>query len=148
MMRYWVVPLVVFLFSACADKLVPKPEGLIPEDKMTEMLYDLALIQAAKNSGQELLRDEDMAVMEFIFEKYNADSTRFAESNLFYASQPLLYERIHERIEKRITDTKKILDDERGRVNDSVKKAMEEKNNKLDKEPSAKPNIKGVDNLP
>ncbi len=46
--------LLILTFSAlfsCGEEVIEKPINLIPKEKMIDILYDLAIINAAKSSG-------------------------------------------------------------------------------------------------
>lgn len=99
-----------FLIS-CNKKLIEKPETLILNDKMVQILYDLAILNAAQNTSPALLAEKDIKTMNFVYTKYGIDSIQFAQSDLYYASRPAEYEAIYtevlallEKDEKRIED--------------------------------------------
>ena len=108
--------IVLFLFS-CGEKLLKKPEDLIPKDKMINILSDLAILNAAKNSNADILRDHNIEPTSFVFEKYEVDSLQFVTSDAYYASLPKEYEAMYTVIEAflekekgRITEEKRISD--------------------------------------
>ncbi len=102
---------------SCAEKLLEKPENLIPEAKMVEILNDLAIVNAARVTNVEVLRDHNITPMQYIFSKYDIDSLQFVESDRYYASIPELHEKIYVAVEEkleiekeRITENKKVRD--------------------------------------
>lgn len=100
--------LIVFigtLFS-CGEEVVEKPVNLISKDKMIDILYDLAIINAAKSSGPTVMENMNFEPMDYIYNKYQVDSVQFVTSDLYYASLPLEYEDIYKKLENRITDEK------------------------------------------
>jgi hypothetical protein len=100
--------LIVFigaLFS-CGEEVVEKPVNLIPKDKMIDILYDLAIINAAKSSGPKVMENTNFEPMDYIYNKYQVDSAQFVTSDFYYASLPLEYEDIYKKLENRITDEK------------------------------------------
>jgi hypothetical protein len=95
----------IFLFLAvvsCVEKLVEKPENLIAREKMTDIYYDLVVLGAAKNTDNDILVDNKIDAMDFIFTKYKIDSVQFVNSDLYYASTPIIYEEIYEGVESRL----------------------------------------------
>lgn len=101
-MRKLIVIGVVFLAMACGEKLIDPPEDLIPKSQMTDILYDISLMDAIESNYPSALERNDIMVMELIFEKYGIDSTRFAQSDLYYASQPDQYEEIYQALHDRL----------------------------------------------
>jgi hypothetical protein len=93
------------LFS-CGEEVIEKPINLIPKEKMIDILYDLAIINAAKSSGPKVMDNMNFEPMEYIYNKYEIDSIQFVTSDLYYASIPLEYEDIYKNLENRITKEK------------------------------------------
>ena len=96
-----VLPLLCFMLS-CSEKIVEKPKNLISKDKMTSILYNLAIFNAAKNTNATILTDNNIETMDFIFAKYKIDSLQFVTSDIYYASLPIIYEAIYIEIDKRL----------------------------------------------
>ncbi len=95
----------IFLFLAvvsCVEKLVEKPENLISKEQMTDVYYDLVVLAAAKNTDNDILVENKIDAMNFIFTKYKIDSTQFVSSDLYYASTPIVYEEIYEGVESKL----------------------------------------------
>jgi len=113
----------MILLVACAEKVVEEPENLIPKEKMTKILHDLAVLNAAKSGAARTFKDSDIDIMEFLYNKYNIDSTQFSDSDLYYASIPLEYQSIYENVEKRLQQQKDTLEAIGKRINDSVRQA-------------------------
>ncbi|TDQ33212.1 DUF4296 domain-containing protein [Zeaxanthinibacter enoshimensis] len=113
--------------AACGEEVIEQPENLIPEEKMTAILYDLAILNAADGTNPSVLEDRGIETMSFLYQKYEIDSAQFVDSDIYYASKPLQYQGMYERIEARIKKVKKQMEDERKRKTDSIKKAAEAK---------------------
>ena len=88
---------------SCGNKLMEEPDNLIAKEKMTDILYDMALLNAIDNSHPQVLAANEFNVMEFIYKKYGIDSTQFVQSDRYYASVPAEYRRIYEAVEARLT---------------------------------------------
>lgn len=95
--------LLVLALVACGEKLVEKPENLIPEEKMVSVLYDMALLDAIKSSHPQVIARNNIYVMDFLYEKYGIDSLQFVNSDLYYASIPSKYQAIYKAVEERLT---------------------------------------------
>lgn len=113
----------LMLLVACAEKVVEEPENLIPKEKMTEILHDLAILNAAKSGAAKKFEDSGIDVMEFLYKKYGIDSIQFSQSDLYYASLPLEYQTIYEEVETRLKRQKDTLEAIGERRNDSIRKA-------------------------
>ncbi len=87
------------VFVSCAEKLIEKPDNLIPKDKMIIILNDLALVNAAKVANVQMLRKHKIVPMQYIFKKHGIDSLQFVESDRYYASLPEEYETMYSTVE-------------------------------------------------
>lgn len=122
----------VFLFVflmvvSCAEKVVEEPENLIPKEKMIAVLHDLAILNATKTTVGAKLDESGIDIMEFLYEKYQIDSTQFSESDLYYASFPLEYQSIYTEVEARLENRQKTMEEEIEKRNDSIRKANEKR---------------------
>ncbi len=126
--------LVLLLIVSCKNNTVEKPtkpEKLIPKGKMIDVLYDMAIITAAKGPYKRALQKNGLQPKEYIFEKYNIDSVQFAISNEYYAYNVDVYKDIYEALNNRLNSEKNqyqaVLDSIK-KVEDSIKEVE-----KLDK---------------
>ncbi len=107
-----VVVLICFLLAviSCKKQPVEKPDVLIEEDKMVEILYDYTILQAAKNNSASKLVQNNIDFNTYILEKYNIDSLTYVQNQLYYASIPERYNKIHNEVLLRLETKKKALD--------------------------------------
>lgn len=112
---------------SCAEEVVKKPENLIPKDKMATILLDLTLLNATKTAARNKFEDSGIDVMDFLYNKYGIDSTQFAQSDLYYASNPLIYQEIYQSVKDKLDVAKKDLEERSKRRSDSIRKANEAK---------------------
>ena len=124
MLKYISVIVVLgVLVLACSDSYKQKkPDNLIPKDQMTELLYDLYVINAAKGVNRKTLEANDFNPETYILTKYNVDSIQFAESNTYYAFNTEVYSDIVEKVKARLEKEKEVYTEIEERVNDSIKK--------------------------
>jgi|SRR5690606_20904362 len=120
--------IVTFAVVSCAEKVVKEPENLIPIDKMEQILYDIAIINAAKNIDVQVLRKNSIEAMEYIYAKYGVDSIQFVESDIYYASIPSDYEAMYSRILDSVKIRKEIADELQKKYNDSIAEAAKKTN--------------------
>ncbi|GAA4280611.1 DUF4296 domain-containing protein [Gaetbulibacter aestuarii] len=89
----------VLLFFGCYQFEAPdKPDNLIPEDKMIDILIDAKLIGISNSANKKVMRDSGINPDNYIFKKYNIDSLQFAQSNDYYAYYIDDYESIYTKI--------------------------------------------------
>lgn len=98
------------LLLSCAEKVVNKPEHLIPKDTMVDMLHDLALISAAASSFPQTLSTYDTEPMAFLYQKYETDSAQFVQSHVYYASLPLEYQAMYKAVAQKLDQSKETVE--------------------------------------
>ena len=110
----------ILMVVSCVEKIIEKPDDLIPREKMTQLLYDLAILNAAKSTNSALLQEHFDSPTHFLFEQYGVDSLQFVNSDLYYASQPLVYEAIYKEVSAKLDAEKEKIEEFRKIVNDSL----------------------------
>lgn|SRR5690554_5616487 len=106
MKRTIVLLVITILFLGCSKEKDLKPENLIPQDQMEEILYDLSLFQAIRNTNYTLYQSENMELEQYIYKKYNIDSLQFAQSHKYYIADVEQYEQMLDRLLQRIDQEK------------------------------------------
>lgn len=104
-----IVVIIVFclLVMACdSSGKIEKPDNLIPEEKMSNILYDLYIINAAKGINRKLLEKNGFVPETYVLTKYSIDSTQFADSNKYYAYKTEAYKVIVEEVKARLEKEK------------------------------------------
>jgi hypothetical protein len=95
------------LVIACNTNAKPKkPDNLISKDKMSEVLYDLYIINAAKGVNKKVLKANGFMPETYVLTKHNIDSTQFADSNMYYAFDIDVYEAIVDKVKARLEKEK------------------------------------------
>jgi hypothetical protein len=99
MIRNIIYAVVFLTFISCQslDKR-PKPESFIEEDRMVEILTDIAFVRAAKSSNRKTFEEENINPEAFILKKHGIDSIIFAENNTWYSGQIEKYKTIFVRV--------------------------------------------------
>ncbi|WP_108422598.1 DUF4296 domain-containing protein [Flagellimonas amoyensis] len=124
--------LFVFLMVvSCAEKVVEEPDNLIPKEKMVDILHDLAILNATKTTIGAKLDESGIDIMEFLYQKYQIDSTQFSESDLYYASLPLEYQAIYTEVETKLDTRQKAVEEATEKKNDSIRKANEKRSDSI-----------------
>ncbi len=126
---YFAVVLVIF--SCQSIEKAAKPETIIDEDRMVEILTEIAFIKAAKSSYRKNLNEKNFDAESYILKKFDIDSTVFAQNNAWYADQLETYEKIFERVKTNLKQEEvkyeklKKREDSIKKVEDSIKKAKD-----------------------
>ena len=84
----------LLMLLSCGKVDQKKPENLIGEEKMADLIFELALFDASKSF---VMKGETARIgldSESFYKYHNIDSTQFAVSNAYYAKQPKAYLRI------------------------------------------------------
>ncbi len=95
----------VFVIS-CSKNPVPKPDNLLDEELMTEILFDIAILQAAEGTMQHRLAENNIKSNLFIYEKYKIDSLTFHQNQKYYASKTRKYKKMHQKVLERLDEIK------------------------------------------
>ncbi len=116
---YFVVFL-VFISCQSVDKIA-EPKIVIEEDRMVEILTDIAFVKAAKSSNRKVFEEKKINPEAYILKKYGIDSIVFAENNAWYSGQLEKYEAIFIRVKANL-DKEKIKYEKLKKEEDSIKK--------------------------
>ena len=88
------IVLTLLVLSSCVNVEEVSPENLIGEEKMADLIFELAVLDAAKGfvPTDQKGRIELDADSFYLF--HEIDSAQFTSSNAYYAKQPKAYLRI------------------------------------------------------
>ncbi|WP_300435720.1 DUF4296 domain-containing protein [Christiangramia sp.] len=139
----------LLIFSvSCQDlKKSERPEDLISESKMIDVLTEISLLHAARNYNKQKLENTGVNIDSYIYEKFDIDSLQLERSNDWYAEQYTQYERIYDSVKARVQVMKNRLDSIREievKKEDSIKKAKKDSLAILN---SLQGNTKNIDSL-
>ena len=93
---------IAITFVSCKEEVIPKPDRLIAQDVMVDIMYDLTILEAIKNQNPASLDTFKINSRAYIFKKYKIDSIQYAKSNIYYASDYNEYKSMFEQISKRL----------------------------------------------
>ena len=80
---------------SCKKAAISEPKNLIDEDKMVEILYDIAILEAIKVSNPASLQSRGIDSKTYIYEKFKIDSLQFEQSDKFYTSDVVQYAKMY-----------------------------------------------------
>ena len=95
----------IITFCSCKnDNLPKKPENLISEDKMVNILIDLSILSSAKGLNKKILENNGITPDAYVYQKHDIDSVQFSESNAYYShfidEYSNIYVRVKDSLEK------------------------------------------------
>ncbi|MBT8306032.1 MAG: DUF4296 domain-containing protein [Maribacter sp.] len=126
-MKYALITGLAVLLISCGEKLMEKPEDLIPKEKMINILKDMTILNSAKSTNISVFHDNKIEPTSFIFSEYGIDSLQFVTSDRYYASLPNEYEAMYIEIEKQLEAEEKEVTEAK-RIKDSVELQVKLKN--------------------
>jgi len=101
----------VSIFLSCTSTLsVEKPDNLISESLMVNVLYEIIILDAMSTFKPRNKDFEEIYGKPYIFLKYGVDSLQLAKSDQYYAKFPRAYHRIYSRVLEKMKKTKDSLD--------------------------------------
>ncbi|CEN52797.1 conserved hypothetical protein [Capnocytophaga canimorsus] len=126
MKQLFIVFFLILTLFGCRQNIIPKPENLISERQMEKIMYDLTLLDAIKSTDYTYMEQQKANFTQLIYEKYAIDSLQLAESMVYYASIPKVYNRMMNSVEQRLKENKKQFSSEKDSLSDDMKKIRKE----------------------
>jgi len=93
--------LLLITIVSCEDEIVQKPENLIKEDQMIDMLVDIHLGQATYNHFRYdsiMLNNSSVNFYYSVLEKYQVPDTVFEQSFVYYSGKPKNFEKMYRKV--------------------------------------------------
>ncbi|WGD35541.1 DUF4296 domain-containing protein [Olleya sp. YS] len=119
--------LALLIVSCYGIERPSKPDNLLSEDKMVDVLVEFTLMSSAKGINKRELENRGIVPDSFVYKKHNIDSLQFANSNNYYAYDVEKYTDIY-------TKVKDSLEKLRTFYKAEEKKISEKKQNQLKKQ--------------
>lgn len=92
------------ILISCQKPAVSKPDNLIDEEVMVDIMYDVSVLEAMKSQKAFVLEANSINPNTYIYKKYKIDSLQFANSDKFYASDIKKYKEIFDKVNKRMEE--------------------------------------------
>ena len=92
------------LIVSCSKNPVPKPDNLLSEEVIKDILFDAAIIQAAEVASPNGLADNNIKATTFIYEKYKIDSITYYQNQKYYAADLKKYKKMYKEVLKRLEE--------------------------------------------
>ncbi|WP_319591994.1 DUF4296 domain-containing protein [uncultured Draconibacterium sp.] len=93
--------------TACENEIIPKPEHLIKEKKMIDMLVDVHLADAAFNHFRYdsiMLNNRTENFYYSVLDKYEVPDSVFERSLIYYESFPKDFEKMYRKVMSRLSE--------------------------------------------
>lgn len=105
--------LAILLCISCSEPLKQPPENLISQEKMLAIYYDLAVLTALNNMTPATLKNQNIEMMQYLYDKYEIDSITLSQSNTYYASLPDVYDKMFDSIQIKLQNKVDEINDSR-----------------------------------
>ena len=137
--------LIFFSCSSCSYENI-KPNDLIPEETMVDILYDMSLISVSKGINKRILENNGIKPKKYILKKYNIDSLQFVVSNDYYSKDLERYLLIYETVLNKLETNRELIIDsidkmKKARANRSIELLEKTPKNDLLSNPKPGKNI-------
>lgn len=107
MKKLFVVFILSLLSISCQNIEMPeKPDNLIDRNTMVEILVDTYLSNAVRSKNFQEVKDENIRLEKYIYQKYAIDSLQFVRSNAYYTADMDGYLLILKEVEQKLNDMK------------------------------------------
>ena len=110
-MKFFLSVFLILLISCDKNFKAPKPDFLLEEQVMEEILFDIGYLKAAKSKSFKVLNDNNVQADEYIYHKYKIDSTILRQNLNYYATKSFKKaKQIEEKIRLRFVNEKNDLE--------------------------------------
>lgn len=110
-MKYFFYILIFGLIVGCKGIDRPKkPKDLIAKDRMSDIMYDLYILNAAKGINKKVLEINGIMPIDYVYKKHGVDSLQFAESNTYYAYDIEVYAKLVEKVKAEFQKEKELFE--------------------------------------
>jgi len=99
--------LLVFVITSCDDSVVPKPENLIKEKQMIDMLVDIHLAEATFTRfryDSTMTNNSSANFYYSVLDKYHVPDSVFEQSFVYYASVPKNFEKMYQKVMSHLSE--------------------------------------------
>jgi hypothetical protein len=109
--------LVLLMLSSCAQVEEVPPENLIGEEKMADLIFELAVLDAAKGFVPRDKKERIDLDADSFYQFHEIDSAQFTSSNAYYAKQPKAYLRIVSMAKTKLEEFEKNMEENENKIN-------------------------------
>ncbi len=99
----YILFVLLFVISCTSNTIYKKPENLILESEMVDLLVDMQIAIGGR-SGRNNQAKYAIDYMPFVYEKYGIDSARFAQSSYYYSTDIDNYNKILTKVKNKLVE--------------------------------------------
>lgn len=113
-----ILALLIYMLASCDNSVIKKPDNLVKEKQMIDMLIDIHIAEATYNRMRydSIVRNSSSANFYYsVLEKYETPDSVFEKSFLYYASNPKNFEKMYREVMNKLSETEQSFS---GRKND------------------------------
>ncbi|HSH19667.1 MAG TPA: DUF4296 domain-containing protein [Draconibacterium sp.] len=113
-----ILALLIYILVSCDNSVIKKPDNLVKEKQMIDMLIDIHIAEATYNRMRydSIVRNSSSANFYYsVLEKYETPDSVFEKSFLYYASNPKNFEKMYREVMNKLSETEQSFS---GRKND------------------------------
>ena len=114
-MKKIIFVVLIVLFSCSQVEDVP-PENLIGEEKMADLIFELAVLNSSKGFLPKDQKNRIDLDADSFYQFHEIDSLQFTISNAYYAKQPKSYLRIVNRAKTKLEEFKKNMENSENKI--------------------------------
>lgn len=108
-MKKIILPFLILVFVAvsCEEPVVPKPENLIKEKMMVDMLADIHMAEATFNRfrfDSAMVNTKSADFYYSVLDKYQVQDSVFEKSFVYYASTPKSFEEMYRKVMNKLSE--------------------------------------------
>ena len=103
-----ILALLVYIFVSCDNKVIDKPNQLIKEKQMIDMLFDIHIAEATYNRMRydSIVKNSSSANFYYsVLEKYETPDSVFEKSFIYYASTPKNFEKMYREVMNKLSES-------------------------------------------
>ena len=90
---------IIFLLIGCENSTnTKKPEKLIDQDLMEQILYEATLLEVINTFSNKNPKFTPIIGAPYFYIKYGIDSLQLAQNEIYYTKNPRIYEKIHKKV--------------------------------------------------
>ncbi|MFY7987245.1 MAG: DUF4296 domain-containing protein [Flavobacterium sp.] len=97
-MKYLFFLVGIFFLVSCSNNPTPKPDNLLDEEVMVDIIFDISILQSADGAYTYKLAEANIEIDQYLFDKYKIDSTTYSQNQRYYASDPKKYKKIYKKV--------------------------------------------------
>jgi len=115
---FFILAILLSVFGSCDNEVIKKPDRLIKEKEMIDMLVDIHIAEATYNRMRydSIVRNSSSVNFYYsVLEKYHTPDSVFERSFVYYASNPKNFEKMYREVMNKLSETEQGLS---GRKND------------------------------